>query len=87
MVEPDGTSLLDHTALFFSSEIEDGDSHSHFNMPVLVAGRAGGALRTGQHLRFTGSPSVANLLVTIAQAMGVNQSSFGDSTGALPGLI
>lgn len=84
--EADGSSVLDHSALFFSSEIEDGDSHSHFNMPVLVAGKAGGALRTGQHLAFTGQPSVANLFLTLAQSMGVNETSFGDSTGTLPGI-
>jgi hypothetical protein len=86
IVEPDGSTVLDNSALFFSSEIEDGDSHSHFNMPVLVAGKAGGTLRTGQHLKYADQPSVANLFVTLAQAMGVNQQSFGDSTGTLPGV-
>ncbi len=85
--EADGSTVLDNSALFFSSEIEDGDSHSHFNMPVLVAGKAGGALRTGQHLRFPDQPSVANLFVTLAQSMGLSgTTSFGDSTGTLPGI-
>lgn len=84
--EVDGTTVLDNSALFFSSEIEDGDSHSHFNMPILVAGKAGGTLRPGQHLRFPDQPSVGNLFVTLAQALGVNQTSFGDSTGVLPGI-
>jgi len=86
IVEPDGSTVLDNSALFFSSEIEDGDSHSHFNMPVLVAGKAGGTLRTGQHLKYADQPAVGNLFVTLAQAMGVNQQSFGDSTGTLPGV-
>jgi hypothetical protein len=84
--EADGSTVLDNSALFFSSEIEDGDSHSHFNMPILVAGKAGGTLRTGQHLRFPDQPSVGNLFVSLAQALGVNQTSFGDSTGTLPGI-
>lgn len=84
--EPDGTSVLDNSALFFSSEIEDGDSHSHLNMPVLVLGKAGGALRTGQHLRYPEQPSVANLLVSVGQALGAPVTQFGDSTGALPGV-
>jgi hypothetical protein len=86
ITEPDGTTVLDNSALFFSSEIEDGDSHSHFNMPVLLAGKAGGALRTGQHLRFPDQPSVGNLFVSLGQALGVNVPSFGDSAGALPGV-
>lgn len=84
--EPDGTTVLDNSALFFSSEIEDGDSHSHFNMPVLVVGKAGGALRTGQHLRYPEQPSVANLLVAVGQALGAPVTQFGDSTGALSGI-
>lgn len=85
--EADGTTVLDNSALFFSSEIEDGDSHSHFNMPILVAGRAGGTLRPGQHQRYTNQPSVGNLFVTMAQALGVSSvTQFGDSTGTLPGI-
>ena len=84
--EVDGSTVLDNSALFFSSEIEDGDTHSHFNMPILVAGKAGGTLRTGQHLQFSAQPSVGNLFVTLAQALGVSQTSFGDSTGPLAGI-
>lgn len=79
--------MLDNSALFFSSEIEDGDSHSHFNMPILVAGKAGGALRTGQHQRYTNQPSVGNLFVSLGQALGVSSvTQFGDSNGALQGI-
>ena len=50
------------------------------------AGKAGGTLRTGQHLQFSAQPSVGNLFVTLAQALGVSQTSFGDSTGPLAGI-
>jgi hypothetical protein len=86
ITEPDGSTVLDNSALFFSSEIEDGDSHSHLNMPILLAGKAGNALRTGQHLQFPNAPSLGNLFVTVAQAMGLPTTSFGDSTGALAGI-
>lgn len=85
---PEGTgSVLDNSLVFFSSEIEDGDSHSHDNMPILVAGRGGGRVQTGRHLRFTGAPSVANLFLSMTDALGAPQTSFGDSTGLLPGFI
>ncbi len=84
--EADGTTVLDNSAVFFSSEIEDGDSHSHFNMPILVAGKAGGTLRPGQHLRYADQPSVGNLFTTLGQALGAAVPSFGDSTGTLPGI-
>ena len=34
----DGSTLLDNTLVYFSSEIEDGNSHRHTNMPILTAG-------------------------------------------------
>jgi hypothetical protein len=87
MQDPNGTSVLDNSLLFFSSEIEDGDSHSHDNMPILIAGKGGGRVPGGRHLKFTNAPSVANLFVSITEALGAPQASFGDSTGPLQGFL
>ncbi len=81
--DPDGSTLLDQCALFFSSEIEDGDTHSHFNMPILIGGKAGGGLTTGRHVRFTNQPSVGGVFLSLFQALGAPQSSFGDATSPL----
>jgi hypothetical protein len=70
--------MLDNSVVFFSSEIEDGDSHSHFNMPILLAGKGGGAFTPGRHLVFEDEPSVGNLFVSILQAFGLSDSAFGD---------
>lgn len=86
--EVDGSSILDHSVLFFSSEIEDGNSHSHFNMPVLVAGGGGGTLDTGRHVRYTNQPSMGDLFVSLLGGVGVTASSFGDDgTRPLPGIL
>jgi len=79
-VQEPGGSLLDSTIVFFSSEIEDGDAHRHTNMPILVAGRGGGALVPGRHVRFSTSPapSVASLFLTFLAAFGIQDASFGD---------
>jgi hypothetical protein len=77
-IQEPGGSLLDSTLAFFSSEIEDGDAHRHTNMPILLAGRGGGAVQPGQHLRFSGGPSVANLFLTILRAFGIQDATFGD---------
>lgn len=82
-----GSNVLQNSLLFFSSEIEDGDSHSHFNMPILVAGNGRGRVQTGRHLSFSDQPSVANLFMSIAAGVGAPQTSFGDSTGLLPGFL
>lgn len=86
--EPGGTAL-DNTVVFFSSEIEDGNSHSHFDMPILLAGGAGGRLQGNRYVRYPGGnndgPSVANLFISLARLCGVDDlDTFGDdSTGAL----
>lgn len=79
-------SLLDHTLIYFSSEIADGNSHAHTDLPTLLLGRLGGAVRPGRHLRYEGLP-MANLFVSILNAVGMPTTRFGDdSTGPLTGL-
>ena len=82
-----GASLLDSSAVFLSSEISDGDRHNHDNMPVLLAGRAGGYFRTGRHVRYSNGESFGSLFMTMMDAMGHPISSFGDTgQNALDGL-
>jgi hypothetical protein len=82
-VQEGSGTLLDNTAVFFSSEIEDGNSHAHTNLPVVLAGGLGGALPTGQHVKFASKTPLANLFVTLLGGMGVPTTKFGNSTGAL----
>ncbi|NOJ97066.1 DUF1552 domain-containing protein [Corallococcus coralloides] len=85
-VQEEGGTLLDHSAVYFSSEIADGNMHEHKNLPILLAGRAGGALSPGRHIRYGGQP-LANLYIALLQMFGVPATTFGDDgTGPLPGL-
>lgn len=87
-IDEGGATLLDNSVVFFSSEIEDGNSHSHYNMPILVAGRGGGALSSGRHLVFEGDRPVADLFVTLLNALDLPDTSFGDnSTGPITELF
>ncbi|MBA2320397.1 MAG: DUF1552 domain-containing protein, partial [Deltaproteobacteria bacterium] len=52
VIDVDGKTLLDNSAVYFSSEIQDGDDHTHTDLPTLVAGGLNGALVQGQHLDF-----------------------------------
>lgn len=84
VAEPTGGTLLDSSIVFFSSEIEDGNAHRHTNLPVLVAGRAGGALLPGRHVRFANNTPIANLYLTFLRAFGIQDSTFGaDGTSPL----
>lgn len=87
VTDAQGAPLLDTTAVFFSSEIEDGDAHRHSNLPVILAGSAGGAFTPGRHVKYTDKPPMANLFVSILNAVGVETAEFGEnSTGPLPNL-
>lgn len=79
ITEADGTTLLDNSMVYFSSEIEDGNSHSHFNLPVLLAGRGGGVIETGRHIVHDDVP-MSNLFLGMLQGLGVPVDSFGDDS-------
>jgi uncharacterized protein DUF1552 len=83
--EGDGT-LLDNAMVMFASGMKDGNAHSPFNLPVVLAGRAGGALATGRHLVYEKKTPLCNLYRSMLVCMGTPVSAFGDSTGELPGL-
>jgi hypothetical protein len=87
----EGKTLLHNSAIFCSSDISDGNRHNHDDMPIVLAGSGGGALKTGQHVMFTADRSapkqkVANLLVSMLEAAGVAGAQVGDSSGPLPEL-
>jgi hypothetical protein len=83
VTEADGSTLLDNSAIFFSSEISDGNRHNHDDMPILLAGSGGGAWTTGRHVRYAGAPTVANLFITMLHSLDVMVTSFGDGTEPL----
>jgi hypothetical protein len=87
----EGQNVLHNSAIFMSSEISDGNRHNHDDMPILLAGRAGGAFNPGRHINYAvdkGSPKekVSNLLVSMLEAAGVAGAQLGDSTGPLTGI-
>jgi len=87
--EPDGSSLLDNSLVLWGNEIGAGNTHSYKDIPWLLAGGAGGRLKTGRFLQFKDKPH-NDLLVSVCNAMGFDDvESFGIPgvcTGPLAGL-
>jgi hypothetical protein len=83
--EGDGT-LLDNSMVLFGSGMSDGNSHNPRNLPLVLAGRGGGALATGRHLVYEKKTPLCNLYASMLGAVGAPVERFGDSTGALKGL-
>jgi hypothetical protein len=55
-------------------------------LPILLAGRGGGAVAPGRHVRYPGGTPLNNLYLSLLDGVGVRLGSFGDSTGRLGAL-
>ena len=80
--EGEGT-LLDNSLVLFGSGIRDGDRHDHVDLPVILAGRAGGRIRTGRYLQLPSDQPMTNLYLSMLDLNGVKADRIGDSTGRL----
>ena len=81
---PDGDgTLLDHSLILYGSSMSNGNQHDHDPLPVVVAGGASGKLQGDRHIVTPPHTPMSNLLLAILDKLGVEQSSFGDSTGKL----
>lgn len=84
--ELDG-SLLDNSMIVYGAGISDGNRHNHDDLPILMAGKAGGRLKTGQHLVYPNRTPMNNLFLSMLDRVGVKVENLGDSTGKLQGLF
>ncbi len=81
-------SLLYNTAALALTEIADSNMHDFKNVGLILAGQAGGNWSTGRSIDGLGA-SHNQVLVSILQAMGLPDNSYGDPTlgsGPLAGL-
>ncbi len=78
----DGT-LLDHSMIVYGGAICDGNSHSHVDLPVILAGRGDGQLKPGRHIVYEKGTPMTNLYLTLLERMSVPTDKLGDSTGQL----
>lgn len=80
----DGT-LLDHTSVLFGSGMGNGNIHSNYNLPILLAG--GGHPHHGELKDCTKANGerqrLCNLFVTLLQEFGLERDNFGNSDGVL----
>jgi hypothetical protein len=80
--EGEGT-LLDHSMIVFGGGIGDGNRHNHDNLPILLAGRAGGTWTPGKRVVLKEETPMTNLYLSMLDRLGVRAERVGDSTGVL----
>jgi hypothetical protein len=84
--EGNGT-LLDNCMIMYGAGISDGDRHNHDDLPILLAGKGGGTIKSGRHIRYTNGTPLTNLFLCLLDRMGVHADTLGDSSGRLEQLI
>ncbi len=80
-------SVLDNSMVAFVSALSDGNKHNPHKLPIVLAGKAGGRIDSGQNLVFPEDTPAANLWLTMLNAFGTPVERFADSTGLLPGVL
>jgi len=75
-------SLLDKALIIWGSPMADPNIHNHRRCPLILLGRASGALNGNVHLRAEDGTPMANVMLTLLHRPGLEDlKTFGDSTG------
>ncbi len=89
-IDEGGQTLLDNSMLMLCSNLYDGDTHSAEQMPILLAGKAGGSLETGRNLNYMDKGDdnrrACSLYLSMMDRMGVKLERFGDTDKRLTDL-
>lgn len=82
-IDADGRSLLHNSMIVYGSGNADGNRHTHSNLPILLAGAAGGHFKPGRYVKLPPTP-LTNLFLNMTDRMGVPPlEKHGDSTGRI----
>ena len=76
--EGDGT-LLDHSMVMAYSDQSYAKIHAVDGIPIMLAGSAGGRMKTGYHIAGGGNP-VSRVGLTVQKAMGISIDSWGKAS-------
>lgn len=77
----DGRSILENSLIVYAGGNADPNRHSHTDLPVILAGSAGGRIETGRFLKVPSQP-MCNLFLDMLDRVGAEGvERLGDSTG------
>jgi len=78
--EGEGT-LLDNSVLLGTTDVSYGRTHQIDEFPIVLAGTAGGALKTGFHYRSATKENTSHVQLSVLKAMDVPVGEFGVDAG------
>jgi len=74
-------TLLDNSLFLYGSNMSNSDRHNGHPLPTILVGGGG-----GRHVELREPTPLANLHLAILGKVGVEQKTFGDSTGTIAGV-
>jgi len=77
-IQEGDSTMLDHTAVLWINEISQGNTHSHVDMPFILAGSCGDYFDTGKYVEYS-EAAHSDLLVSLQNAYGIEEQTFGDA--------
>ena len=81
-----GGTLLDNCMILYGSGLSDGNRHRHDELPIVVAGKAGGTIKAGRHVRMAKETPMNNLFLSMLDRVGAKVDKLGDSSGRLTAI-
>jgi hypothetical protein len=79
---PEGEgSLLDSVAMLATTDVSEGRTHQIDEYPIILAGKACGALRTGFHFRSRTKENTSHVALSLMRAMDVPTATYGVDAG------
>jgi hypothetical protein len=76
-------SILDHSLFLYGSNMGNSNQHDNYPLPAVLVGGANGAHVGGKNLALPARTPLANVHLTILKKLGIEQPSFGNSTGII----
>jgi hypothetical protein len=76
-------NLLDHSLVYWGSGMSNGNAHDRQNVPAVLVGGANGNMKGNNHIVAPKDTPVANLLLGMTHAAGVDIEKMGPSTGRI----
>lgn len=74
-------NLLDNSMIVYGSGLSDGNRHDHADLPIVLAGRGGGTISTGRHIKTDGEVPLNNLFLSMLDRLDAGIDAIGDSSG------
>jgi hypothetical protein len=80
-------TLLENSMIVYGAGICDGDRHNHDDLPILLAGNAGGKIKRGGKIEMPNNTPMSNLFLSMADKLNLPVEKFGDSSGKIREII